>query len=181
MKVLNDTIICESKFRCQFWGTLHVNYASVQLSKSFFADRVDEWQTLAQDRPAWRAATRKGTKHFERSRLQSLDDKRSARKNRVPNPSTAVPCQLCGEICASTFGLQAHICANTSTDTSSSYSKDYYYYYLSLKVLNFWKFTSYCSLKPLWSGMGEVLLARTSPTLHPPYPPTVHQLSWLAL
>ena len=52
---------------------------------------------------------------------------------------------------------------------------------LTLKVLNFWKFTSYCSLKPLWSGMGEVVPARTSPTLHPPSPPTVHQLSRLAL
>ena len=52
---------------------------------------------------------------------------------------------------------------------------------LTLKVLNFWKFTSYCSLKPLWSGMGEVVPARTSPTIHPPSPPTVHQLSWLAL
>ena len=38
---------------------------------------------------------------------------------------------------------------------------------LTLKVLNFWKFTSYCSLKPLWSGMGEAVPARTSPTLHP--------------
>ena len=45
--------------------------------------------------------------------------------------------------------------------------------------MNFWKFTSYCSLKPLWSGMGEVVPARTSPTLHLPSPPTVHQLSWL--
>ena len=52
---------------------------------------------------------------------------------------------------------------------------------LTLKVLNFWKFTSYCSLKPIWSGMGEVVSARTSPTLHPPSPPTVHQLSRLAL
>ena len=52
---------------------------------------------------------------------------------------------------------------------------------LTFKVLNFWKFTSYCGLKPLWSGMGEVVTARTSPTLHPPSPPTVHQLSWLAL
>ena len=52
---------------------------------------------------------------------------------------------------------------------------------LLIKVLNFWKFTSYCSLKPLWSGMGKVVPARTSPTLHPPSPPTVHQLSWLAL
>ena len=43
---------------------------------------------------------------------------------------------------------------------------------LTLKVLNFWKFTSYCSLKPLWLGMGEVVPARTSPTLHPPSPPT---------
>ena len=54
--------------------------------------------------------------------------------------------------------------------------------WLTLKVLNFWKFMykwsrwisdSYCSLKPLWSGMGEVVLARTSPTLPPPSPPTV--------
>ena len=52
---------------------------------------------------------------------------------------------------------------------------------LTLKVLNFWKCTSYCSLKPLWSGMGEVVPARTSPTLHPPSPRTVHQLLWLAL
>ena len=52
---------------------------------------------------------------------------------------------------------------------------------LTLKVLYFWKFTSYCNLKPLWSGMGEVVPARTSPTLHPPSPPTVHQLSQLAL
>ena len=52
---------------------------------------------------------------------------------------------------------------------------------LTLKVLNFWKFSSYCSLKPLWSGMREVVPACTSPTLHPPSPPTVHQLSRLAL
>ena len=57
----------------------------------------------------------------------------------------------------------------------------YQVYILTLKVLNFWKFTSYCSLKPLWSGMGEVVPARTSPTLHPLSPPTVHQLSLLAL
>ena len=52
---------------------------------------------------------------------------------------------------------------------------------LTLKVPNFLKLTSYCSLKPLRSGMGEVVPARTSPTLHPPFPPTVYQLSRLAL
>ena len=88
---------------------------------------VDEWQALAQDRPAWRAAIRKGTKHFERSRLQSLDDKRSARKNRVPNPSTLY---LVSSAARSVLPLSGSklICANTSTDASSSYSKDYYYY-----------------------------------------------------
>ena len=59
-------------------------------------------------------------------------------------------------------------------------SKEYSALLLTLKVLNFWKFTNYCSLKPLWSGMGEVVPARTSPTLHPPSPSTVHQLSRLA-
>ena len=54
--------------------------------------------------------------------------------------------------------------------------------FVTLKVLNFWNLTlkwsgwisdSYCSLKPLWFGMGEVVPACTSPTLHPPSPPTV--------
>ena len=36
---------------------------------------------------------------------------------------------------------------------------------------------SYCNLKPLCSGMGEVVPARTSPTLLPPSPRTVLSLS----
>ena len=36
---------------------------------------------------------------------------------------------------------------------------------------------SYCSIKPLCSGMGEVVPARTSPTLLPPSPRTVLSLS----
>ena len=36
-------------------------------------------------------------------------------------------------------------------------------------------------LKTLMVGHGEVVPARTSPTLHPPSPTTVHQLSQLAL
>ena len=38
-------------------------------------------------------------------------------------------------------------------------------------------FDSYCSLKPLCSGKGEVVPARTSPTLPPPSPRTVLSLS----
>ena len=70
---------------------------------------VLKWQALAQDRSAWRAASQKGTQLFEEDRLRNLDTKRRARKNRALDPSTAVPCQLCGKICASTFGLQAHM------------------------------------------------------------------------
>ena len=53
---------------------------------------------------------------------------------------------------------------------------------LTLKVLNFWTFIetwsgwifdSNWSLKPLCSGMGQVVPARTSPTLPPPSPRTV--------
>ena len=40
---------------------------------------------------------------------------------------------------------------------------------------------SYCSLKPLCSGMGEVVPARTSPTLLPPSPRTVLSLSYFKL
>ena len=58
----------------------------------------------------------------------------------------------------------------------SCYLEGLYNSLLTLKVLNFLKSTSYCSLKPLWSGMGEVVPARTSPTLHPPSPPTVHAI-----
>ena len=47
---------------------------------------------------------------------------------------------------------------------------------LTLKVLIFWKFTSYCTSKPLWSGIGEVPRRPYIP--HPL--PTVHQLLWLA-
>ena len=35
-------------------------------------------------------------------------------------------------------------------------------------------FLNFCSLEPLWGwALGEVVPARTSPTLHPPSPPTV--------
>ena len=42
-----------------------------------------------------------------------------------------------------------------------------------LKIYLKMEWDSNCSLKPLWSGMGEVVSARTSPTLHPPSPPIV--------
>ncbi|XP_063585355.1 uncharacterized protein LOC134762738 [Penaeus indicus] len=56
---------------------------------------VDGWQAMALDRPKWRATIREGKEIFENCRLQRLDEKRQARKTRVPDPSTAVSCDLC--------------------------------------------------------------------------------------
>ena len=72
-------------------------------------------------------------------------------------------------------------CHEKYFDKNYSSSMDIYKLRLTLKVLIFWKFTSYYSIKPLSSGMRDLVPARTLLTLHPPSPPTVHQLSWLAL
>ena len=87
---------------------------------------VDEWQVLAQDRPAWRAAIHKGTKHFERSRLQSLDDKRWQGRTECQILALLYPVSSAARSALPLSGSKL-ICANTSTDASSSKSKDYYY------------------------------------------------------
>ena len=87
-------------------------------------------------------------------------------------------CPLCFALL---FDVSSCDCYTLQVSTRNHTDSDHGFLTLTLKVLNFWKFASYCSLKPLWSGMGEVVPARTLPTLHPPSPPTVHQLSWLAL
>ena len=67
------------------------------------------WEALAADRDAWRLAVHKGINKFEEARLGGLDLKRQLRKERRPDPSTAVTCPTCGRICASEFGLRSHL------------------------------------------------------------------------
>ena len=67
------------------------------------------WETLATDRSAWRMAIHKGVQGFKEKRLNDLDQKRQARKERRPDPSTVVTCPQCGRICASNFGLRSHL------------------------------------------------------------------------
>ena len=66
------------------------------------------WEELATNRSAWRQSTRLGVKTFEERRLQQLDSKRLARKDRRVNTDSAVACSVCGRICASEFGLRSH-------------------------------------------------------------------------
>ena len=67
------------------------------------------WETLATDRSAWRVAVYKGVLAFEEKRLQDLDQKRQARKEKRPDPTSTVTCPVCGRTCASAFGLRSHL------------------------------------------------------------------------
>ena len=76
--------------------------------------KIDQasWTTLAQDRSAWRAKSRKGVLEFERERLANLDSRRMAHKSRAAQPlntETAVSCRVCGRLCKSEFGLRSHM------------------------------------------------------------------------
>ena len=67
------------------------------------------WESLASDRSAWRLAVHKGIASFEEKRLECLDRKRQARKERTSDPNSAAACPICGRICASAFGLRSHL------------------------------------------------------------------------
>ena len=57
----------------------------------------------------WRElGVHRGVQAFKKKRLQDLDRKRQARKERKPDPTVAVACPQCGRICASSFGLRSH-------------------------------------------------------------------------
>ncbi|CAI9716848.1 RNA-directed DNA polymerase from mobile element jockey [Octopus vulgaris] len=66
------------------------------------------WESLASDRGAWRPAVQKGVGLFEEKRPKGLDQKRQARKERIPNPTSAVTCPTCDRVCASAFGFRSH-------------------------------------------------------------------------
>ena len=68
---------------------------------------VTGWEALATNRTAWRQCTVSGVRSFEEQRLDQLDAKRQARKNRGINLTAAVACPVCGQICALEFGLRS--------------------------------------------------------------------------
>ena len=70
---------------------------------------VTSWTDLAAKRSSWRASVHEGVQKFEEGRLDLLDRKRQARKERRPSPADTVACPKCGRVCASAFGLQSHL------------------------------------------------------------------------
>ena len=65
-------------------------------------------EIYAANRTAWRQCPVSGVRSFDEQRLDKLDAKLQARKNRSVNPTSAVACLVCGQICESDFGLQSH-------------------------------------------------------------------------
>uniref|UniRef100_A0A0L8FVT7 Uncharacterized protein n=1 Tax=Octopus bimaculoides TaxID=37653 RepID=A0A0L8FVT7_OCTBM len=50
-----------------------------------------------------------GVRLFEEKLPKSLDQKQQARKERIPNPTSAVTCPTCGRVCASAFGYHSYV------------------------------------------------------------------------
>ena len=67
------------------------------------------WTELASNRTSWRASVYSGVKDFEERRLDHLDSKRQARKDRKHSAAKTVACSICGRVCASEFGLRSHL------------------------------------------------------------------------
>ena len=67
------------------------------------------WETIAKDRPKWRATCHKAVADFEKKRLDKMKIDRMNRKH--PETSTtpsAFVCDICAKGCKSNAGLSAH-------------------------------------------------------------------------
>ncbi|CAH1266354.1 Hypp3340 [Branchiostoma lanceolatum] len=71
---------------------------------------VKEWENIANDRNAWRAATKRGAESFETARRESAAEKRSHRKAAAAQsaPTQGFTCPACSRVCGSRIGLHSH-------------------------------------------------------------------------
>lgn len=70
------------------------------------------WESLADDRSAWKLAVREGVRRGEEERSQQLEEKRTRRKerqqNQAPNAPSCYVCNKCGKDCHARIGLISH-------------------------------------------------------------------------
>jgi hypothetical protein len=72
----------------------------------------DRWESLAQDRTSWRAATHRGAEHAETERREESRRKRENRKTRtamITTTPTDFMCPTCGRYFRARIGLTSHI------------------------------------------------------------------------
>ena len=81
--------------------------------KDFGIDH-NSWETLAQNRPAWRGAITKGAAAYETQRTETAQVKRAARKARIPSAPgaqdlAALSCPHCSRTFQARIGLISHL------------------------------------------------------------------------
>jgi len=71
---------------------------------------INNWESCADDRSAWRLAVRQGTQKAEEMRNTNLDAKRARRKanQKHPQQASAYTCSKCNRDCHSRVGLFSH-------------------------------------------------------------------------
>lgn len=88
---------------------------TLKVSMKDFGIDPTSWETLAQNRPAWRNTVTKGSKTFEEQRLQAAKTKRAARKARAntnpPPQALSAPwtCHHCDRNFKARIGLISHL------------------------------------------------------------------------
>ena len=68
-------------------------------------------ETLAENRPLWRATCATGVAHLETARANKRQEKRARRHQRqtvAADDDPAFPCEVCGKVCRSRIGLHSH-------------------------------------------------------------------------
>jgi len=90
--------------RKRYKDQLRVNFKSCNLDHT-------KWETLAEDRSAWREECHNAVNGSEEQRIDAAKVRRAARKDRghsVSSTSTIHTCDMCGRTCSSRIGLFSH-------------------------------------------------------------------------
>ena len=81
---------------------------------------VDSWETLAENRTAWKQSIKRGVSKFEANTRKEAEEKRRRRNEREAAPIKQVSpndfvCDLCGRNCGALIGLHSHraMCAKS--------------------------------------------------------------------
>ena len=87
---------------------------------------INEWETLASNRSAWRQAVQQGLLEFQETLAEQAETKRQTRKarNQGDRPATDHICSLCGRDCHSRIDLSSHTrrCSRASNQSATPQS-----------------------------------------------------------
>ena len=96
---------------------------TLKASLKDFGIDYNTWETLAEDRPAWRGAVRKGAAAYEAQRITTAKIKRTTRKSRATNnhpvhAATGLSCPHCLKSFRARIGLISHLRTHPTLQTN---------------------------------------------------------------